>query len=116
MGTPWGCPTTGVTPSERKHRVSSQGGSRAEGKMVSWLWSGCQPQQERERRGGGHPVKPHSLGYKKPKFTPQQGAVPGFELGVLPALVTAPRTPPVSSKGDTGTDGAGHCTTFPSVQ
>lgn len=28
MGTPWGCPTTGATPSERKHRVSSWGRRR----------------------------------------------------------------------------------------
>lgn len=87
---------------------------------MSWLCGqGVNPTREARQevvRGGGHPLKLHPLGHKKPKLTPQQGAVPGFELGVLPALVIASRTPPASPKGDMGTDGTRHCTTLPSVQ
>lgn len=78
------------------------------------VWSGCQPHQGSETRSGKRWGAP--LGHKKPKLTPQQGAVPGFELGVLPALVIASRTPPASPKGDMGTDGTRHCTTLPSVR
>lgn len=54
MGTPWGCPTTGATPSERKHRISSQGR-----RQQSWWgngglgeWSGGWPQQGRVTQPG----------------------------------------------------------------
>lgn len=60
--------------------------------MVSWLCAlGVNPNREGTQemaRGGGYPLKVHLLSHRKP--FPQQGAVPGFELGVLPALVIAP--------------------------
>lgn len=67
--------------------------------------------------GWGHTPKTHPPGHKKPKFSPcypQQQAEPGFEWGMLSALVTAPG-PPDSLEGDPVTDGARHHTTLPST-
>lgn len=106
MGTPWGCPTTGATPSVRKHSVSSRG--RRWWRWWAWLSSlGVSPSRERGHHMGWppctHPTghrthlhrRPHPLHHKQPKFTPhypQQRAEPGYEQGVLSALVTAPGT------------------------
>lgn len=56
MGTPWGCPTTGVTPSARKHGVSSQGRRRAGGGLAERAGTG-----DTTWGGGNAPPAPPSL-------------------------------------------------------
>lgn len=71
MGTPWGCPTTGGTPSERKQ--SQQPGQEAAELVVvqlSGLGVGLSMEVGEHNMGWGAPPRPHLLGHRKPKFTP----------------------------------------------
>lgn len=96
MGTPWGCPTTGVTPSERKHRVSSQGGSRAEGKMVSWLCGqGVNPNREGRQEVGGTPLSPILWATRNPNspHSREQCQALSWECFLLLSLPLGPLLP-----------------------
>lgn len=118
MGTPWGCPTTGVTPSERKQsaakdavelrgrwcrgcvvRVSTPPGKgnkkwqEVEGTPLSFiLWATRNPNSAHSR---------------------EKCLALSWECFLLLSLAPGPLLPP--PKGDMGTDGTRHCTTLPSM-
>lgn len=84
IGTPWGCPTTGVTPSERKHS-----------------------QQPRETRGGGREVGDNPLSHILLWTTRNPNSAQSREQCQALGWVIALRSPPASPKGAKGAEGAG---------
>ena len=101
MGTPWGWPTTGATPSERNQ--SQQPGREAAELAGRWWLDGAgwglAPAGKGDTTWGGgtsHPPPVQPLGHKKPRFTPssEQSLALSRECRLLLLLPLGPPLPP----------------------